>query len=323
VAHHDGLGAPVDLLAVNPSPLLPDLGVDAAAVLEAWQAGRTPATQACYRADLTDFASWCRTAPERAAGGLLGLPAGRAHQVVLGYLSHLQSEGLASATVNRRIAALRSLVRVGRLLGVVNWQLELPTPTTVPYRDTRGPGRAGFLRLVGQAESQPEPLRSRNLALLWLLYGRGLRRAEACGIAVPDDVDLAGTRVRIRGKHRADPEWVTIPPATVRALQAWMMVRGSEPGPLLMRLDHAATPQQRPLTGRGVQHIIAALGDAAGLRVRPHGLRHAAITEVLDVTRGDHRAAQRFGRLRSANVLRFYDDNRADAGGEAAKLIAP
>ena len=47
------------------------------------------------------------------------------------------------------------------------------------------------------------------------------------------------------------------------------------------------------------------------------------ITEVLDVTRGDFRTTQRFGRLRSANVLRFYDDNREDLGGQAACLIAP
>ena len=70
--------------------------------------------------------------------------------------------------------------------------------------------------------------------------------------------------------------------------------------------------------------LVAALSRLAGLsRVRPHGLRHAAITEVLDVTRGDFRTAQRFGRLAKADTLQFYDDNREDLGGGAARLIAP
>ena len=67
-----------------------------------------------------------------------------------------------------------------------------------------------------------------------------------------------------------------------------------------------------------LSHARAGLG-----RVRPHGLRHAAITEVLDVTRGDFRSAQRFGRLAKADTLRHYDDNREDLGSWAARLIAP
>jgi len=52
-------------------------------------------------------------------------------------------------------------------------------------------------------------------------------------------------------------------------------------------------------------------------------LRHVAITEVLDVTSEDFRAAQRFCRLAKADILKHYDDNRDDLGGNAAKLIAP
>ena len=49
---------------------------------------------------------------------------------------------------------------------------------------------------------------------------------------------------------------------------------------------------------------MAVLAAKAGLhRVRPHGLRHAAITEVLDITRGDFRTAQRFGRLAKADTF--------------------
>ena len=320
-----------DLAPVTPVRTFPEFSptgvVDVGVALAAWRAGKKEVTRACYAADLADFAAFVGVDPERAAGALLTVGAGRAHQVALAYLLHLQERNLASATVTRRLAGLRSLVRAARVVGLVTWTLELPTPRTAPYRDTRGPGRAGFMRLVAEAEKLLEPLRSRNLALLWLMYGRALRRSEVCGITYPEDLDLAGSRVKILGKHRADPEWVTIPPGSIRAITAWLTVRGNEPGPLFYRLDRAAghvgPVDTRPLTGRGVHYLVEQLGNAAGVRARPHGLRHVAITEVLDVTGGDHRAAQKFGRLRSANVLHYYDDNREDSGGEAAKMIAP
>jgi integrase/recombinase XerC len=56
--------------------------------------------------------------------------------------------------------------------------------------------------------------------------------------------------------------------------------------------------------------------------VRPHGLRHAAITEALRLTRGDVRAVQRFSRHRDLWTLTLYDDNRADLAGEIARQLA-
>ena len=140
-----------------------------------------------------------------------------------------------------------------------------------------------------------------------MLFGRALRRSEAIGVRFPEDVDLPGKRLRILGKHRHDREWATIPDATIRGRH---------------RLDFRPRAGARPLTGNAAQKIIGGLGDLAGLRVRPHRLRHAAITDVLDATRGDHRRAQRFGRLKSPNVLMHYDDNSEDLGGEAATIIA-
>lgn len=146
---------------------------------------------------------------------------------------------------------------------------------------------------------------------------------------VPEDVDLAGERVRIVGKHRMEPEWVTVPPATLRALSAWLTVRGSQPGPLFSRLDnHAETAAQRrgpagPLTGDAVYYLVRTLGRSASVNVRPHGLRHAAVTEALAATHGDLRSVQRFARLKSANTIKIYDDERADLGGAVSRLIAP
>ena len=297
-----------------------------AAVLDAWRAGKSLRTLQAYADDLADFARYCELSPEDAVARLFAADRGLAHQIALGYLEHGRARGLAAATIARRLAALRSLTYAARLIGAIVWTLELPSPKVVGYRDTRGPGRAGFLRLVAVADQQAEPKRARDLAILWLCYGRALRRAEVCSLSFPEHLDLAGERVQVLGKHRTQREWLTIPPATCRAIAAWIALRGDAPGPVFMRLDRAApeTSARRPLTGEAIYQLLAVLAAQAGLgRVRPHGLRHAAITEVLDITRGDFRSAQRFGRLAKADTLRHYDDNREDLGGGAARLIAP
>ncbi|MBA3683902.1 MAG: tyrosine-type recombinase/integrase [Planctomycetes bacterium] len=290
-----------------------------------FRAARSPHTLRAYEADLAAFATHAGASTVGdAVRELLSAGPGAANSAVLRYKDRLLTDELAPATINRRLAALRSVVRVARLVGLITWSIEIPGLRTTPYRDTRGPGRAGFQRLVQLAADQAEPKRSRDLAILWLLYGRALRREEIASLDL-EHLDMVGARVRVMGKHRREREWLTVPPATIRSLAEWLAVRGDSQGPLFHRVDRAAAMagDRGRLTAKSIERLVSDLGKRLGLRVRPHGLRHAAITEVLDVTRGDFRTTQRFGRLQSANVLRFYDDNREDLGGEASRLIAP
>ena len=68
--------------------------------------------------------------------------------------------------------------------------------------------------------------------------------------------------------------------------------------------------------------MIQKIGKAVGLKVRPHGLRHAAITEALDVTNGDVRAVQQFSRHKSLDMVMVYDDKRKNLGGKVAQMIS-
>jgi integrase len=56
-------------------------------------------------------------------------------------------------------------------------------------------------------------------------------------------------------------------------------------------------------------------------RVRPHGLRHTAITAVLDAG-ASTRDAQRFSRHKDPRTLLRYDDNRADLRGRLAAELS-
>jgi integrase/recombinase XerC len=248
-------------------------------------------------------------------------PHGEANGAALAYRAHLVERGLQAATVNRRLAALRSLVRLANTLGLVPWTLAVEGVRANPYRDTRGPGQAAYAALLAAARAQARAKGARDAAILRLLHDLALRRGELVGLDLAD-VDLAGERFLVLGKGRSAREPLTLPAPTRAALEAWIATRGAAAGPLFTNFDRAAKGSGR-LTGAAIYALLRALGAAAGVpAVRPHGLRHLAITSALDGTQGDLRRVQRFSRHRDIRVLTLYDDARRDMAGEIAALVA-
>ena len=289
-------------------------------LVESFFAGRNERTLRAYRADLRSFCAYLKIeSVEEAARQLLGRGHGEASGLVLDYRAHLVEKGLAPATINRRLAAVRSLVRLARTLGIVPWVLEVKDVPRQAYRDTRGPDRTGFVRLLAVLDGRDDAKTTRDRAMLRLLYDLALRREEVVSIDL-EHVELEGGTVAILGKGRAERVKLTMPEPTTAALRAWIEVRGDDAGPLFTNFDPATKGGR--LTGRSLHRIVVKLGKDAGLKVRPHGLRHAAITEALELTGGDLRAVQRFSRHRDVRVLNAYDDNREDLGGEVARMVA-
>jgi integrase/recombinase XerC len=291
-----------------------------ARLLSAFFAGRNPRTLTAYRQDLADFRAFMGAETSEDAGRLLlERGHGEANGLALAYRAHLLERGLSPATVNRRLAALRSLVKLARTLGFVSWALDVESVKSETYRDTRGPGRAGVRLLFEELERRTDAKGLRDRALVRLLYDLGLRRGEVASLRL-EDVDLRAGSVAVLGKGRTERAALTLPEPTQAALVAWLAVRGSKRGPVFLNFDHAGKGEG--LAGRSIARLVAKLGNAVGLTVRPHGLRHAAITEALDLTGGDVRKVQRFSRHRDLRVLNRYDDNREDLGGSVARLVA-
>jgi len=259
------------------------------------------------------------TDPVAALETLLSGGPGAANAAMLSYKANLMDRGLKSATVNRRLAALRSVVKLARTLGMVTWALEVSGLRHEPYRDTRGTCRDGYKAMLAQAERQKSGKRERDLAILHLLHDLALRRGEVASLDLAD-LDLNKGVIAVKGKGRSEKQLMTLPQPTVKALSAWVEVRGDGSGALFTNFDRAGKGER--LTGSALFYLVRRFGKKAGLVARPHGLRHAAITEALDLTGGDVRKVQKFSRHRDLRTVCLYDDCREDVGGQVAALVA-
>ncbi|MEZ4315802.1 MAG: tyrosine-type recombinase/integrase [Polyangiaceae bacterium] len=289
---------------------VPRPGMGPAELISLWLAGLpSPRSRRAYAGALRYFSEALGCDPPTATTALLSSRV-EAQTLVEGYRARMM-ETLSPASVNQRLAALRSLVRYAHRLGLVEYVLDVPGVRSRAYRDTKGPGMGGFVKLLKVATQ------ARDKAILWLLFGLGLRRIEVAELD-REDVDLEGGKVWIRGKGHQDKESLSLPAEVSEALRGWIEARGNTPGALFLRRDNASQGSQR-LSGRSIARLVSKLGKLAGIRAWPHGLRHAAVTEVLDRT--DVRTAQRFSRHANLKTLQRYDDNLSDLGGKAASVL--
>ncbi len=243
--------------AANSVPVKTDLAIDR--FLAA--AGISAGTRRGYGADLHEFALWF--GPSR--------PLDEVDVRVLAdwvaELGRARPGGkLAPATIGRKLAAVRSLLRFS--LGADR----VPTAILAPRRPRHlpdAPKQAEVEALVDSVDVDG-PLGLRNTALVELVYSAGLRAAEAVGLDL-GDVDFEQERVHVRegkgGKDRVVP-------------------LGEEAGALVARYLSEA----RPELARGAENalFLSARGrrlDTSTLRrlVRhPHRLRHAFATHLLE-----------------------------------------
>src|SRR5262249_15139451 len=135
-------------------------------LLAAFLSGRGPRTLRAYSRDLADFGRWSGAgSPEEAVRLLLAAGQGGAHAAALAWRNDLAARRLAPATIARRLAALRGLVKLARVLGITTWALEVEAPRVETLRDTRGPGKDGFRRLLAQLDGRADRKGLRDRAI--------------------------------------------------------------------------------------------------------------------------------------------------------------
>lgn len=341
---HDNLGS-VNLHYRNPkfvsatdltrrediAPLRPSSGqaLDNPDVLaQLLAAKRSPRTRHAYAGDLKDFfvfAFGCEEPTPGVTQEFLSLDRFAALSLVLRYKAHLRDErGLAEATRNRRLSAIKSLVRLANQLGQCDFNLsELSGDKVVRYRDTTGVSKEVYRDLLAVPDRSTLKGK-RDYAILRLLWDNALRRGEIESADIKD-LDTEGRTLAIFGKGRGQQkETVSLSRPTLDALVDWLRERRELDirQPLFIALDRCSRGHR--LTGSAIHKLVAKIAAAAGVnkKMSPHRVRHSGITAALDATGGDVRRVQKLSRHADLNTLMIYDDNRKNVQGEISDLLA-
>jgi integrase/recombinase XerC len=311
-------------------------------VIRRWLAGRGKHTTRNYLADLSDFARFLGASSSEAAAAMLFVSGLRgANKIAQDYRTAMSGRSLSTATIRRRLSALRTLVEAAGQEGVIEWSLKVKSPRKEKRLDMSGPTNEEWFKLRTTAYANARargagPRELRDLSLVLLMHDRALRRGECVSLDLEHAV-LGGQKpgVWVVAKGKTEREFLEIPQSTADALADWIGARGNEPGPLFLQLDRGHRKrvtfaalgrplEARRLTGESVNNMVWRLGRQAGLprRTRPHGLRHHAATRYLEITNGNVRGAQKLLRDLDVRQVEAYDDARLDIGSQGAKLLA-
>lgn len=199
--------------------------------------------------------------------------------VLRGWLAGLYDQHLSPVSLRRKVSALRSffrfLVREGSLPVNAARLIGTPkAPKTVP-RVMTAEQTSNLLDAATRREERPQLLR--NIAILEILYGCGLRVSELSGLNL-EDIDLAERWLRVRGKGRKERQ-VPFPSKAAAALERCLAERKAKPGEKAVFLNRLGSR----LTDRSVRNIVKFYATllAGDSSIHPHSFRHAYATHLL------------------------------------------
>lgn len=231
-----------------------------------------------YKRDIADFLSWQDITPE------VFMPDKLTRNAVMDWAIWRFDNGLKATTINRGMAALRTLARWMQKSGIAEGnalkllrQFKPPKrlPTFVP--DTR---MDNVVESCCVETSAGEFLRLRNAVVVMLIYTSGLRLSEVTGANVEDLArDYSAIRVMGKGnKMRIQPLIASLRPTLERYLSLIPTAMKDAPRPLFV------SERGERLSRRSIERIVDKVLKEAGVqgKTSPHVLRHTFATHLLN-----------------------------------------
>lgn len=236
------------------------------------------------------------------------------------------AEARAIATANRMLCALRGVLRECFQLGQMDAETYQKCRSVKSIRGTAEPAgrsltRRELQRLFEACAKDRTPAGARDAALLAVLYGAGLRRAEAVGLEVGDYQRESKALAVRRGKgNKARLSYIGT--GGEKALAAWLKVRGTEAGPLFVPIRKGGRLEVRALTDQALYETLQKRAAQAGLAsFSPHDLRRTFVGDLLDAG-ADISAVQKLAGHASVTTTARYDRRGERAKQAAADLLA-
>jgi len=141
---------PIALILENPANLSTS---GFGKLLSTFLYGRSETTQRAYLRDLYSLSNYLQCdSVANCLRMLIGDGQGFANQAVLGFRNDMITRQCAPASINRRMASIRSLVKMARTIGLISWSLDVENVRSESYRDTAGPGAEAIAKVISLLE---------------------------------------------------------------------------------------------------------------------------------------------------------------------------
>lgn len=238
------------------------------------ECGFAAATLEAYTADLRDLALWLQGQAVDGWGSL-------SLDLIVGHMRYLEQRGLATSSIARHVAAIRVFARFLESRG---YMAADPARLLVQPRGWQNLPNAlnttEVQRLI-EAPQPTDPMYLRDVMILELLYGGGLRASELANLN-RDQMYPGLAVVRVIGKGNRE-RIVPIGKPAIDATQRYLeglrpkLVREHRPTNRLV-LSRTGCPVTRVV----IWQVVGRLARRAGLQgVHPHVLRHSFATHLL------------------------------------------
>ena len=196
------------------------------------------------------------------------------------YLRAQSRAGLATKTVARRVAAVRSFLKFqaveGRNVDDILSRIDRPKPERALPKIM---SREQVARLIATPQADSK-FYARDVAILELLYASGLRASELCAITI-NDIQLDDGFVRVFGKGSKE-RVVPVGQQACAAIDDYLATCR----PMLLKTPTDVlflSRTGRPLERVRLWQLVEGYGRASGLlkEISPHVLRHCFATHLL------------------------------------------
>lgn len=193
----------------------------------------------------------------------------------------------APATANKMLCALRRVLKEALRLDLIDAQdyaKAVDFPSIKVAKGLRGRALSGneIAVLLRVCFEDPTPLGARDAALIAILRGAGLRRAEVVKLELKDLTASTGG-LEVRGGKGGKDRTVYLPSVAVSVVSDWLTVRGKLPGALLCPVRKGSRVELRHLTAQAVLLIVQKRANEAGVaEFSPHDFRRTFCSDLLD-----------------------------------------
>jgi integrase len=156
-----------------------------------------------------------------------------------------------------------------------------------------------------------------------MLYSIGLRRFEIVALDLEDYNQETGA-VHVRHGKRRKARLSFLASGAIAAMDDWLAVRGTAPGPLFTALYKGGVMTSRRLTDQAIYHILQVRQRQAHVApFSPHDLRRTCVGDLLDAGVDITTTKQIVGHSSVETTARY--DRRGDRAKKAAadKLHVP